>query len=250
MAVNIGAFLIEPILGNCCSIDCNALEYVLACTGRYARKHDVIMIVDEVKTGFRVARGAAFRNCSDSKLTCVHSQRRMGNGYPICCSWQGREEIMRKDRQRCDSHGGTYTCHSVSMAAAEKTLAILDETPALQTIADYGTKLREGMGKILQNRHIPHSFVGHPSMSGLFFSDTPPTNYRDWLNTDYTFYDTMAPELHDLGVLCEPDSREPWFICESHADGDILSHTLNAFEQAVDITTTRLKKPKSGSATA
>ena len=147
-------------------------------------------------------------------------------------------------------HGGTYTCHSVSLAAAEKTLAILDETPALETIAEYGTQLRQGMGKILASRGIPHSFVGHPSMSGLFFSDKAPSNYRDWLNTDYSFYDTMAPELHDLGVLCEPDSREPWFICESHAEGNNLSRTLDAFEKAIDITLNNLESSKKGSSTA
>ncbi len=123
----------------------------------------------------------------------------------------------------------------MSLAAADKTLEILDETDALATIADYGQRLRNGLGEILTDREIPHCFVGHPSMSGLFFSDTPPTNYRDWVDTDYTFYDPMAPFLHDLGVLCEPDSREPWFICEAH-DQACLEHTLGAFEQAVDLT--------------
>jgi glutamate-1-semialdehyde 2,1-aminomutase len=133
------------------------------------------------------------------------------------------------------AHGGTYTAHSVSLAAAEKTLEILDETPALADIEAYGTALQNGMSKILDRRSIPHSFVGHPSMSGLFFSETPPTNYRDWADSDYTFYDTMAPILHDLGVLCEPDSREPWFISAAH-DEACLQETLEAFEQAVDRT--------------
>ena len=73
-------------------------------------------------------------------------------------------------------------------------------------------------------------------MGGLIFSPTPPDNYRKWVNSDYSFYDTMAPELHDLGVLCEPDSREPLFICESHAKDDCLAQTLSAFELAVDRT--------------
>ena len=38
----------------------------------------------------------------------------------------------------------------------------------------------------------------------------PPRNYRDWKSSDYTFYDAAAKVLHDEGVLCEPDSREPW----------------------------------------
>jgi glutamate-1-semialdehyde 2,1-aminomutase len=124
----------------------------------------------------------------------------------------------------------------VALAAAEKTLEILDETDALETIARYGRDMQKGMSRILDARGIAHSFVGHPSMGGLFFNETAPQNYRDWLNSDYSFYDAMAPELHDLGVLCEPDSREPWFICEAHAKDDSLAQTLAAFEQAVDTT--------------
>jgi glutamate-1-semialdehyde 2,1-aminomutase len=144
----------------------------------------------------------------------------------------GREDIMRKLGKGV-VHGGTFTCHSVALAAAEKTLEILAETPALQTIADYGTRMRAGISQILTQRGIRHSFSGHPSMSGLFFAEQPPRNYRDWASSDYTFYDTMAPHLHDLGILCEPDSREPWFICEAH-DQRCLDETLNRFETAVD----------------
>jgi glutamate-1-semialdehyde 2,1-aminomutase len=155
----------------------------------------------------------------------------MGNGYPISVL-AGREDIMRRLGKGV-VHGGTFTAHSVALAAAEKTLEILDETPALQTIADYGTRLRAGMSQILSQRGIKHSFSGHPSMSGLFFSEQPPRNYRDWASSDYTFYEALAPQLHDLGVLCEPDSREPWFVCEAH-DERCLGETLERFETAVN----------------
>ena len=120
----------------------------------------------------------------------------------------------------------------VSLAAAAKTLEILDETPAIEALAEYGGDLQRGIADILSRHGVAHSFVGHPSMGGLFFSETPPTNYRDWVNTDYSFYEALAPRLHDLGVLCEPDSREPWFICEAH-DPACLEKTLDAFERAV-----------------
>ena len=100
--------------------------------------------------------------------------------------------------------------------------------------------MQDGMSRILRERGIEHSFVGHPSMGGLFFNRDAPSNYRNWLDSDYTFYDTMAPHLHDLGVLCEPDSREPWFVCEAHATSECLQPTLAAFEQAVDQTLEQL----------
>ncbi len=49
-------------------------------------------------------------------------------------------------------------------------------------------------------------------MSGLYFAHEPPRNYRDWKRSDYSFYDAMARVLHDERILCEPDSREPWFV--------------------------------------
>ena len=227
---DVGAFLIEPIMGNCCSLTATR-EYIHDARA-LCEKYGVVMIVDEVKTGFRVARGGVQELMGFKADLCTFAKA-MGNGYPISAV-AGREDIMRMIGDNV-IHGGTYTCHSVSLAASAKTLEILDETDALESVAEYGQRLRDGLGNILDDRDIPHCFVGHPAMSGLFFSETPPTNYRDWVDTDYTFYDTMAPFLHDQGVLCEPDSREPWFICEAH-DEDCLAHTLTAFEQAVDQT--------------
>jgi glutamate-1-semialdehyde 2,1-aminomutase len=81
-------------------------------------------------------------------------------------------------------------------------------------------------------------------LMGLFFSDKAPSNYREWIHSDYNFYDALAPELHELGILVEPDSREPWFLCESH-NVECLSETLDKFERAVDITLAKLKEQKS-----
>jgi glutamate-1-semialdehyde 2,1-aminomutase len=232
---DIGAFLIEPIMGNCCGITADP-QYVKDVRA-LCDKYGVVMIVDEVKTGFRVARGGVQELMGVKADLCTFAKA-VANGYPLSVL-AGREEIMRKIGDGV-AHGGTYTAHSVSLAAAEKTLEILDETSALDDIAAYGTALQNGMGKILDRRNIPHAFVGHPSMAGLFFSETAPTNYRDWTDSDYTFYDTMAPILHDLGVLCEPDSREPWFISAAH-DEACLAETLAAFEQAVDRTMEKLE---------
>ena len=190
------------------------------------------MLIDEVKTGFRVARGGVQELYGIKADLCTFAKA-VGNGYPISVL-AGREEIMRKIGKGV-AHGGTYTAHSVSLAAAEKTLEILEETDALERIADYGTRLRDGMHAILAARGIAHSFVGHPSMSGLYFSATPPRNYRAWKGSDYSFYDAMAQVLHDEGVLCEPDSREPWFISAAH-DDSCLADTLRGFEIAVDTT--------------
>jgi len=99
----------------------------------------------------------------------------------------------------------------------------------------------------LKRRGIAHSFTGHPSLMGLFFAPRPPQNYREWIHSDYEFYDALAPELHELGVLVEPDSQEPWFLCESH-NMECITETLDKFERAVDITLAKLKKETSQAA--
>jgi len=232
---HIAALLIEPIQGNCCAITAEAqyLKDVRALCSKY----DVVLIIDEVKTGFRVARGGVQELMGVRADLCTFAKS-MANGYPISALC-GREDIMRLIG-RGVVHGGTYSGHGVSLAAAERTLQILEETSALEDIARYGRRLREGLGQVLSRRGIPHSFVGHPALSGLFFAQTPPKDYRGWVKTDYTFYDTMAPKLHDLGILVEPDSREPWFMCEAH-DESCLAATLTAFERAVDQTLDELK---------
>ena len=234
---DIAAFVIEPIMGNCCSI--SATRDFLRDARALCDRFGILLIIDEVKTGFRVARGGVQELFGVKPDLCTFAKA-MGNGYPISALC-GREEIMRKFGNGV-VHGGTFTCHSVALAAAEKTLEILDETPALAHIADYGMKLRTGMSQVLSQRGIKHSFSGHPSMSGLFFSEKPPRDYRDWASSDYTFYEALAPHLHDLGVLCEPDSREPWFVCEAH-DERCLAETLQRFETAVDIVINRAQGP-------
>ena len=54
--------------------------------------------------------------------------------------------------------------------------------------------------------------------------------YRDWKRSDYSFYDALARHLHDCGVICEPDSREPLFVCAAH-DASCLADTLKAFKE-------------------
>lgn len=236
---HIGAFLIEPIMGNCCAITARAqyMKDVREICDRY----NVLLIVDEVKTGFRVAKGGV-QELFDIKADICTFAKALANGYPISVV-AGREDIMRHVGDGV-VHGGTFTGHSVSLAAAAKTLEILDETTALADIEEYGRKLQKGLSRLFDRRGIVHSFTGHPALMGMFFAEQPPSNYREWVHSDYAFYDALAPELHEQGVLVEPDSREPWFLCESHTVG-CLDETLDKVERAVDITLAKLEKESS-----
>lgn len=234
----ISAFLIEPIMGNCCGI--KADDQYMKDVREICDRYDVLLIIDEVKTGFRVAKGGVQELYGIKADLCTYAKS-IANGYPLSVV-AGREDVMRHIGDGV-VHGGTFTGHAVSLAAAAKTLEILDETTALADIEDYGLKLQSGLSKILSHRGIEHSFAGHPALMGLFFADKAPADYREWMNSDYDFYDALAPELHELGILIEPDSREPWFLCESH-NVECLDETLDKFERAVDITLEKTKTNK------
>jgi glutamate-1-semialdehyde 2,1-aminomutase len=227
----IATLVIEPILGNAGSIMATA-QYLLDARALCDR-YGVLMLVDEVKTGFRVARGGVQELMGVRADLCTYAKA-LANGYPISAI-AGREDIMRRIGPGGVAQGGTYAAHPVCLAAADRTLEILDETDALERIAGYGQKLRDGMGSILTRRGVAHAFSGHPAMSGLFFTDSVPRTYREWSATDRELYNLLARQLNDRGILCEPDSREPWFISAAH-DEACLAETLEKFEVALAAT--------------
>ena len=230
MARRIACLLIEPIMGNCLGIAAEP-EYLRAAR-ELCDKYGVVLFIDEVKTGFRVARGGVQELygvhadlCTFAKASPTAIRSRCWPAASTSCARSARAlpTVAPTRRTRC------------RWRRPRRTLQILDETDALERVADYGTRLRNGMRAILSARGIAHSFVGHPSMSGLYFAHEPPRNYRDWKGSDYSFYDAAAKVLHDERVLCEPDSREPWFISAAH-DDSCLSDTLRGFEIAIDTT--------------
>jgi glutamate-1-semialdehyde 2,1-aminomutase len=224
----IAAFLVELIQGNHCGIPATP-EYVETAR-KLCDRYGVVMIVDEVKTGFRVARGGAQELLGVRADLCTFAKA-LANGYPISAI-AGRADIMRRLGPEVPQ-GGTYAGHPVSLAAAAKTLQIIGETDALVRVEAYGRRLQQGIGAIMSRRGIACSFVGHPSMGGIVFRAKPPASARDFDRSDTEFYDAWAMHLNDLGVLCEPDACEPWFVSAAH-DDRCLSETLGKVEIAVD----------------
>ena len=120
-AASIACLLIEPIMGNCLGIAAEP-DYLRAARA-LCDKYGVLMVIDEVKTGFRVARGGVQQLYNVHADICTFAKA-VANGYPISVL-AGREDIMRK-LGRGVAHGGTYTAHPVSLAAADRTLQILE----------------------------------------------------------------------------------------------------------------------------
>ena len=224
----IAAIIVEPVLGNAQGImpEPGFHQEMRALTEEFG----ILLIFDEVKTGFRFARGGA-AEFFGIKPDLGTFAKAMGNGYPAA-AFGGREEVMAMLPDHV-SHGGTYAGNRVAAAAAVKTLEILRDTPALETIHATGRTLQDGLREILNPVGIPYHFTGHPSMFGIMFREEVATEYRDWATTDHELYDAIAIGMHARGAMPEPDSREPWFVCEAHAKGDIVDRVLTAFEDSL-----------------
>jgi glutamate-1-semialdehyde 2,1-aminomutase len=225
---DIAAIIVEPVLGNA--------QGILPQPGFHAamreltREFGILLIFDEVKTGFRFAKGGAAEFFGITPDLATYAKA-MGNGYPAA-AFGGRREIMEMLPSKV-SHGGTYAGNRVAAAAAVRTLEIIRDTPALETIHATGRRIQDGLREVLNPTGLPYQFTGHPAMFGIMFTDKIATEYRDWASTDHELYDAIAVGMHARGAMPEPDSREPWFMCEAHAQGDIVDRVVTAFEDSL-----------------
>ncbi|MBW2495080.1 MAG: aminotransferase class III-fold pyridoxal phosphate-dependent enzyme [Deltaproteobacteria bacterium] len=230
----IGAFLIEPIPPHRLSMAADAAY--LAEARALCDRFGVLLIIDEATTGFRVAKGGAQEFLGVRADLCTFGPS-IASGYPIA-ALAGREEIMRRIGAGV-VQGGSQIPHPVSLAVADKTLEILDRTDALEQIAKFGWRMREGMSQALSRRGIPHVFVGPPSMSMLRCGESGSPEDPEREKFKAVFCEYLAAHLHEFGILCEADFGGPWFISTAHNEL-CLAETLAKFERAVQGTLERL----------
>jgi glutamate-1-semialdehyde 2,1-aminomutase len=224
----IAAIIVEPVLGNAQGImpKPGFHQAMRALTEEFG----ILLIFDEVKTGFRFARGGAAEFFGIRPDLATYAKA-MGNGYPAA-AFGGRREIMEMLPSKV-SHGGTYAGNRVAAAAAVKTLEIIRDTPVLDTIRSTGERIQAGIRQVIDDVGIAYQITGHPSMFGIMFTEKTPSEYRDWADTDHELYDAIAVAMHARGAMPEPDSREPWFISEAHARGDIVDRVVSIFADSL-----------------
>ena len=210
--------LLEPIIGNAGSI--SASPAWLQRLRELCDQNGTLLLIDEVKSGFRVAKGGA-QSLYGIYADLTTYAKAMGNGYPVA-AFGGRAEVMDVvgSNKGAVVHGGTYTANLVGLSAAHATLDILTNTDALQTVDAVGTRIKQILSAVFSRVGLAHAFAGPPAMLGIHFTPDVPQTYRDWRKTDSRLYNLFAWELIARGVMLEPDSREPWFFCEAHASLD------------------------------
>ncbi|MCO6452622.1 MAG: aspartate aminotransferase family protein [Caldilineales bacterium] len=220
--------LFEPIMGNAASI--MPAPGFLEKIRELCDKYGIIMIMDEVKTGFRVANGGAqaYFGVEADLLTYAKA---MGNGFPIAAIG-GKRDILMSAQPGVFALGGTYTGNMVGVAAANATLKILENEPVIETINTRGEALMGGIAEILTRFGLPYQVFGPPPMFGVVISEKQPNDFRDFIASDTELSEAIFMELNHRGVQPDADNREPWFLCYSLSEADV-AETLQIFEDSV-----------------
>jgi len=224
----IAAMLVEPCLGNIAGIEPE--PGFLAHLRKLCDTYGIVLIFDEVKTGFRISNGGA-RETYEVIPDISTYAKSLGNGFPVAM-FGGKRSIMEVIGGGSVMHGGTFSANRSSMAAANAVLDILNESPVLADLAQRGMRLKAGLDQILTDADLPHQMSGHPNMQGFLLTEKPIREVRDLASHDDDLYEEIMGELYRNGVWVEDDAREPWFLCVAHSD-QIIDQTLDRFESAV-----------------
>jgi glutamate-1-semialdehyde 2,1-aminomutase len=226
---DIAAIVFEPMMGNCAGI--MPKPGYLEMMRELCDKYGIAMVMDEVKTGFRIANGGA-QEYFNIQADIVTYAKSLGNGFPIAAI-AGKDEFMMTVEPGAVAHGGTYSGNVVGTAAAAATLEIMEKEPVIETINQRGRALMQGIDDILTEAGIPHVITGVPSMFGILLgTEETPQDFRDYTAGDGDLYEEIGMELARNGVLPDSDGREPWFLCYSLSEEDV-AETLNIFNDAV-----------------
>jgi glutamate-1-semialdehyde 2,1-aminomutase len=223
----IAAVITEPCQGNCAAI--NPQDGFLELIRKKTEEYGSVFILDEVKTGFRIANGGAQEYYAIRPDLATYAKA-LGNGYPVA-AFGGKKEIMSVIGEGV-AQGGTYTNNKPGIAGAYATLTILKSQPILNTIAQRGARLMDGLEEIFEENGIPVAMTGYPAMFSFSLGMETVTCQRDWVKSDHEMYIKLVEKAIERGVMPDHDAREPWFLCYEHSDADI-DETLNVYAELV-----------------
>lgn len=189
---------------------------------RLADAYGVVLIFDEVRTGFRLAVGGAQEKYGVTPDLSVFGKA-MANGYAIGAVC-GRADIMREG-ERNVFISSTFFPNSLSFVAAMKTIEILKRDRVLEAIEATGTEYMRRVREVIAGTDLGIRLSGLPQMSFLTFDRDPQKRYKQRRTDFYT-------HLIRRGVFQQPFHHG--YICYRHTQDDI-DRTLSAIAEAVDL---------------
>ncbi|RXH54139.1 aspartate aminotransferase family protein [Granulicella sibirica] len=230
----IAAIITEPVMCNTAVIP--PLPGYLEAMRDLCTQHGVVLIFDEVITGFRLSlAGAQGRFNIKPDLTIFG--KAIANGMPISCL-AGREQFMGLIAQGKVGHGGTYNSLPAAVAGAIATLDLLEKDGAAvyDTLETTGQSLMQGIRNLTAKHDIQAVIQGYGAIFYLGFpvqgANLPVgqaiTDYRSSLAMDNDLYTIFVSAMVDRGVRIIP--RGNWFLSSAHNQADVES-TLKAIEE-------------------
>ncbi len=225
---DIAAIILEPVMGNigCIPPKNGYLEFLREIT----IKNDIVLIFDEVITGFRIAEGGA-QEYFGVTPDLVTLGKILGGGFPMG-ALSGKKEFMEMIAPSGDVYqAGTFNGNPVSVTAGLTTLKNLDQN-FYQEINDKGNYMRSEIQKILEDLDMDFKVAGLGSMFQLYFTDKEVWNYEDAKSSNTEKFAEYFRTLLDAGVFIPPSQFECCFISLMHRES-YLQKTLEAVEEGI-----------------
>ena len=221
----VAAVIMEPVLGNIGPVlpEPGYLEGAR----RLTEEHGVLLIFDEVITGFRLSLGGAqARYGVVPDMTTLG--KIIGGGFPIGVVG-GRRELMEMVAPSGGIYqAGTFNGSPVSLAAGMATLDVLEGERTLERLDSVGEDLRKALAQIVEDLGLSYSVVGTASIFKIFFG-AAPKNYAEALRCDKAGYLAFFRRMLKAGVFLPPSQYETNFISAAHTD-DVINETLEAYK--------------------
>jgi glutamate-1-semialdehyde 2,1-aminomutase len=230
-AHELAAVIVEPVMGNMGPI--LPKRGFLESLRKITQDEQVILIFDEVITGFRIALGGAqeyFRIRPDMTVL----GKILGGGLPIA-AFGGRKEIMERLAPLGGVYqAGTYSGNPLSVVASLATLQSLKRRSGqvYPTLEKTGEQLRAGISDIIESARLPAQVNGLSSMFQVFFTNQPVTDYESAKTSDTGMFDKYFRSLLASRVFVPPSQFETCFLSTSHKD-DEIQLTLEAIGSAL-----------------
>lgn len=227
----LAAIILEPIAGNMGCIP--PVPGFLEGLRSLCDEHGIVLIFDEVMSGFRVAFGGA-QEVYGVTADMVTYGKIIGAGLPVG-AYGGKEEIMDYVAPTGPVYqAGTLSGNPLAMAAGYTMLKKLHDHPEVyEQLEEKSAKLADGIAQTLSRHEVPHSMNRVGSMIGVFFTDRKVTGFDDANTTDKVFFGKLFHGMLQRGVYLPPSPFEAFFLSNSLTDED-LKFTLDALDKTLE----------------
>lgn len=221
---DLACVIIEPIVGNMNLIvpDLVFLKTLRALCTQYG----VVLIFDEVMTGFRVSLGGA-QELYGVIPDMTTLGKVIGGGLPVG-AFGGKKEIMQQLAPLGPVYqAGTLSGNPVAVAAGLKTLELIQAPNFYKTLGEKTRQLVQGMENVAQKEGVEFCARNVGGMFGLYFRKTPPNSFDEIMQSDRDRFKRFFHLMLNEGIYFGPSAFEAGFVSAAHDERD-LQQTLSA----------------------